>query len=185
LLLNEKNVANSGFGYFAKVANRGETNEEVNLIFAEARPSGSTTGQLSSLTRVRALPNSGVFEIAMAASTPTRSNPFNNTPAKVGLGCGFHAVTNGTVVFVKGIDHSTGPDTCSGAYSTTLCLNASNLSSASAGSCDSIRDNMTIGTTANLTNWDYSDTSTSVGTSLFNAMQINGSVIQGKTSSVD
>ena len=189
LLLNAKNETNSGFGYYAKVSNKGADDEEVNMIFAESRPSGSTTAPsgLSSLARIKAKPKAKIYEMAMAASDPSRGNPISG--GTVGLSCGFHAVTDGTNVYVKAIDRTAG-GTCSGGaggnYVTELCLKASDLSAnSSVSDCASVKASMTIGSSDDLDAWDYNDTTTAKATDLYNVMKINTATIEGKTSDVD
>lgn len=191
LLLNSQTETSSGFGYYAKVTEKGTDNETVNLIFAEARPTGSSTspGGLSSLARILAKPKAKVYEMAIAASDASRGNPVGGGGENPSISCGFHAITNGTLVYAKGIDRSgSGPSTCStgSGYTTELCLNATDLSAASGGvtDCDALKAAMTIGTSTEIEDWDYNDVEATDAGTLYEAMKINTDTILGKTAAV-
>jgi hypothetical protein len=184
LLLNSKTESNSAFGYYAKVTGKDTDDEAVNLIFAEARPSGSTTNPsgLSAVARIFAKPKAKVYEMAIAASDASRGNPISGG-ASPNISCGFHGITNGTLVYVKAIDQTSGSSTCANAYSTELCLNATDLSAAAGGvsECATIKAAMTIGTSTDIDDWDYTDVTTAKSAALYTAMTINTDAIKAKT----
>jgi hypothetical protein len=185
LLLNSQTESNSAFSYFAKVTDKGATTEKVDLIFAESRPVGSTTnpGGLSSLTRIMAQPQSQVYEMAIAASDGSRGNPISG--GSPNISCGFHGITNGTLVYIKAIDQAGGSTTCSAGYTTELCLSATDLTASAGGvsDCATIKAAMTIGTSSDIDDWDYNDVTVAKSADLYTAMQINTTTIQGKSSS--
>ncbi len=185
LLLNSQTESNSAFSYFAKVTDKGATTEKVDLIFAESRPVGSSTNPngLSSIARIMAQPQSQVYEMAIAASDGSRGNPISG--GSPNISCGFHGITNGTLVYIKAIDQAGGSTTCSAGYTTELCLSATDLTASAGGvsDCATIKAAMTIGTSSDIDDWDYNDVTVAKSSDLYTAMLINTTTIQGKSSS--
>jgi hypothetical protein len=146
LVLNEKNVASSAFGYIAKVSAKGTANETVDVIFGEGRPSGANAGQKALVARVRAKPQSGFYEMMLASPVGGGTNPISIAGGAAGFGCGFRGVTNGTLVYLAGT-YNASDAACSGTSGDNgafaICLSASDLSSTTLASCDTLKASMT------------------------------------------
>jgi hypothetical protein len=178
LLLNSGSESDSGFGYFAKVSNKGASDEVVDMIFAEGRPVGSSSGGNRSLvSRIKAKPQEGVYEMAIASNQGNRTSPLSG--GTVNYSCGFHGITNGTLVYVKGKSGST----CSSASDFEACLSASTLDDSSALSdCNALKASMSIGSSSEFSAWDHNDVTASLSDETVTAMQIKTTAIQAITS---
>jgi hypothetical protein len=177
LLLKSGSESDSGFGYFAKVSNKGTSDEVVDMIFAEGRPVGSTSGGNRSLvSRIKAKPQAGYYEMAIASNQGNRTSPLSG--GTVNYSCGFHGITNGTLVYVKGKSGST----CSSATDFESCLSASTLDASSALSdCNTLKGLMTIGSSTEFGAWDHNDVTAGLSDETVTAMQIKTTAIEAIT----
>lgn len=180
LLLNSGDESNSGFGYFAKVSEKGTDEETVDVIFAEGRPVGSSSGGNRALiSRIKAKPQLGLYEMAIASNQGNRTSPLSG--GTVNYSCGFHGITNGTLVYVSGKSGTS----CGSASDFESCLSANTLTDSSALSdCAALKASMTIGTAAEFAEWDFNDVTASLSDETFTAMQIDTATIEGKSTAV-
>ena len=174
LLLNSGSETDSGFGYFAKVSNKGTSDEVVDMIFAEGRPASGDNRTL--VSRIKAKPQAGYYEMAIASNQANRTSPLSG--GTVNYSCGFHGITNGTLVYVKGKSGST----CSSATDFEACLSASTLDASSALSdCNTLKGFMTIGSSSEFSAWDHNDVTASLSVETVTAMQIKTTAIEAIT----
>ncbi len=186
LVLNEKDVASSAFGYVAKVSNSGTASETVDVIFAEGRPAGSSAGAKALVSRIKAQPQGGIYEMMLASPQPGAVSPMSGGNA--GFGCGFYGVTNGTLVYMKGTYIDSGmscSDTSGDNGAFEICLNASDLSSTAVSTCDALKASMTIVTASEADDFNYTKVTTADSAAIFNAIQFDTSAIDAATSETD
>jgi len=176
----------AGFGYAAVISDRGTENESVQLVFGQFNTSGSYNEDpydSPTLVRLYAKPAENAYELAMAGFSPSTGSPMANGSSNIG--CGFHMKSNADVIYAKGSTAS-GGTISGGCASATLsafevCLNAADLSEASSGACDTLRDaESKIGM---LTAFDHTAVAdTGDNATVFSGLKLTSDAITSKTS---
>jgi hypothetical protein len=180
LVLMEKNVTDSGFAYAAKVTDKGSTDEVADMIFAEARPSGSTYGARNVVARVRAKQKKGIFEMVLGSTYVSALNSTSGTSSN--MGCGIFGITDGTYIYAKGEYRSSG--SCTGTPNMEICLNASTGNATASGdvsACNTLKASMTIGTAANLETLDSTVVTTADQTAMATAIKLQSNALDNLT----
>jgi len=173
----------AGFGYAAVISDRGTDAESVQMVFGQFNTSGTYTADpwdAPTVVRLYAKPSENAYELAMAGESPSTGSPIQNGSSSVG--CGFHMKSNADVIYAKG--NTAQGMSCASATQIPfeICLNASDLSEAASGACDTLRDaESKIGT---LTAFDHTTVSdTADNTTIFSGLKITSDEIASKTTS--
>lgn len=137
LYLNQSNDSDN-FGYYANLTDVGKADELVDTLFLENFP----TYNRVTAHRLRAKPDASTFEL-MYASTAANAGGLSGGNAV--LGCGFKMISDGTLIFASGNAVPTGSAAlCSNEQAFEICLNATDLTTATAGACNTLRLTFTM-----------------------------------------
>ncbi len=178
----------AGFGYAASISGKGTTDEAVQMVFGQFNSSGSFNADpydAPTIARVYAKPSTNTYELALAGYNPSTGKPMSGGDSNVG--CGLHLKSDGTYIYAKGYKQASGSQ-CLGSGSSAgsdfvgsfeICLNAADMSDATAGSCNTLRDaTSNLGT---LTAFDYTAVSDSGDSAtIFSGLNIGSEAIAAK-----
>lgn len=137
LYLNQQNDSDN-FGYFANLKNADTSDKEVDALFLENFP----TSNRITTSRLKAKPATQTFELVYA-STQLDAGGISGGAAKVG--CGFKMISDGSSIYAKGnaVAASRARD-CSSQQAFEICVNASDLTTADSGACDTLETSFTM-----------------------------------------